>query len=169
MRETEALAEQRGIDLANLGQINELIIRRMNTGVLVVDDANRVHLWNESAWALLGNPKSVQRDLGSVAPELSRRLYHWRTTRKVDNTSVALAEDVPEVIPRFTQLASHDDSNVLVFLDDTSLLSRRAEQLTLKQRPGGRRQWRFHRNGWLGGREKRGGQAGTGDHEPRGL
>jgi two-component system sensor histidine kinase PilS (NtrC family) len=131
MRETEALAEQRGIDLANLAQINELIIRRMNTGVLVVDDANRVHLWNESAWALLGNPKSAQKDLGSVAPELSRRLYHWRTTRKIDNSSVALADDVPEVIPRFTQLASHDDSNVLIFLDDTSLLSRRAEQLTL--------------------------------------
>ena len=131
MRATEALAEQRGIDLANLSQINELIIRRMQTGVLVVDDSNRVHLWNESAWALLGNPKTGKSDLGSVAPELSRRLYHWRTTHKSDNTSVALAEEVPEVIPRFTQLASHDDSNVLIFLDDTSLLSRRAEQLTL--------------------------------------
>jgi two-component system, NtrC family, sensor histidine kinase PilS len=131
MRETEALAEQRGIDLANLAQINELIIRRMKTGVLVVDDANRVHRWNESGWALLGNPNQSQRDLGTVAPELSRRLYHWRTTKKLDNTSVALAEGAPEVIPRFTQLASHDDSNVLIFLDDTSLLSRRAEQLTL--------------------------------------
>jgi len=131
MRETEALAEQRGIDLANLGQINELIIRRMKTGVLVVHDANLVHLWNESALALLGNPSTAKRDLGTVAPELSRRLYQWRTTHKSDNTSVALAEDVPEVIPRFTQLASHDESNVLIFLDDTSLLSRRAEQLTL--------------------------------------
>src|SRR5262249_46670408 len=131
LRETEALAERRGTDIVNLAQINELIIRRMNTGVLVVDDANRVHLWYESAWALLGSPKSTHSDLGAVAPELSRRLYHWRTTRKLDNTSVALAEDVPEVIPRFTQLASHDDSNVLIFLDDTSLLSRRAEQLTL--------------------------------------
>jgi len=134
MRETEALAERRGTDLANLSQINELIIRRMKTGVLVVDDTNRVHLWNESAWALLGNPEPKERDLGGLAPELSRRLYHWRTTRKLDNTSVALAEDVPEVIPRFTQLASHDDSNVLIFLDDTSLLSRRAEQLTLTTR-----------------------------------
>ncbi|HSN00825.1 MAG TPA: ATP-binding protein [Rudaea sp.] len=131
MRETEALAEQRGIDLANLAQINELIIRRMKTGVLVVDDANRVHRWNESAWALIGNPKSGQRDLGSVAPELSRRLYHWRTTGKIDSTAVALAEGVPEVIPRFTKLASSDDQNVLIFLDDTSLLSRRAEELTL--------------------------------------
>ena len=131
MRETEALAEQRGIDLANLAQINELIIRRMKTGVLVVDDANRVHRWNESAWALMGNPKPGQRDLGSVAPELSRRLYHWRTTGKIDNTAVALAEGVPEVIPRFTKLASNDDNNFLIFLDDTSLVSRRAEELTL--------------------------------------
>ena len=131
MRETEALAEQRGIDLANLAQINELIIRRMKTGVLVVDDANRVHRWNESAWALIGNPKPGQRDLGTVAPELSRRLYHWRTTGKIDNKAVALAEGVPEVIPRFTRLASNDDNNVLIFLDDTSLVSRRAEELTL--------------------------------------
>src|SRR5262249_25226799 len=80
LRETEALAEQRGTDLANLSQINELIIRRMQTGVLVVDDANRVHLWNESAWALLGSPNVRERDLGTLAPELSRRLYHWRTT-----------------------------------------------------------------------------------------
>jgi len=131
MRETEALAEQRGIDLANLAQINELIIRRMKTGVLVVDDANRVHRWNESAWSLIGNPKSGQRDLGSVAPELSRRLYHWRTTGKIDATAVALADGVPEVIPRFTRLSSNDDENVLIFLDDTSLVSRRAEELTL--------------------------------------
>ena len=131
MRETEALAEQRGLDLANLAQINELIIRRMKTGVLVVDDANRVHRWNESAWALMGNPKPGQRDLGSVAPELSRRLYHWRSTGKIDGMAVALAEGVPEIIPRFTKLASNDDKHVLIFLDDTSLLSRRAEELTL--------------------------------------
>ncbi|MBS0570942.1 MAG: two-component sensor histidine kinase, partial [Proteobacteria bacterium] len=131
IRETEELAEQRGIDLANLAQINELIIRRMKTGVLVVDDANRVHRWNESAWSLIGNPKSGQRDLGSVAPELSRRLYHWRTTGKIDSTGVALADGAPEVIPRFTRLSSADDENVLIFLDDTSLVSRRAEELTL--------------------------------------
>jgi len=103
----------------------------MKTGVLVVDDANRVHRWNESAWALMGNPKPGQRDLGSVAPELSRRLYHWRSTGKIDGMAVALAEGVPEIIPRFTKLASNDDKHVLIFLDDTSLLSRRAEELTL--------------------------------------
>ena len=131
LRATEALAEQRSTDLANLSQVNELIIRRMKTGVLLVDDANRIHQINESAWMLLGNPGADERDLGQLAPELSRRLYHWMTSGKLDETATQLADGVPEVVPRFTRLAPNDDSHVLIFLDDTSLLSRRAEELTL--------------------------------------
>jgi two-component system, NtrC family, sensor histidine kinase PilS len=131
MRASEALAEQRGTDLANLAQVNDLIIRRMRTGVLLVDDSNHIHQINESAWTLVGSPGIEQRDLGTVAPELSRRLYHWRTTHEHDATAVTLAEGNPEVIPRFTRLSAQDDSYVLIFLDDTSLLSQRAEQLTL--------------------------------------
>ena len=131
MRASEALAEQRGTDLANLSQVNDLIIRRMRTGVLLVDDANHIHQINESAWMLMGNPGVEQRDLGTVAPELSRRLYHWRSTHEHDSTAVALADGTPEIIPRFTRLSAHDDSYVLIFLDDTSLVSQRAEQLTL--------------------------------------
>ncbi len=100
MRETEALAERRGIDLANLSQINELIIRRMKTGVMVVDDANRVHLWNESAWTLLGNPEPDQRDLGSLAPELSRRLYHWRRRAR----STTPRSRLPRTSPRSSRV-----------------------------------------------------------------
>jgi two-component system sensor histidine kinase PilS (NtrC family) len=131
MRASEALAEQRGSDLANLAQVNDLIIRRMRTGVLLVDDANHIHQINESAWILMGNPGVEQRDLGAVAPELSRRLYHWRSTHEHDPNAVALADGTPEIIPRFTRLSAHDDSFVLIFLDDTSLVSQRAEQLTL--------------------------------------
>lgn len=131
LRATEALAAQRSTDLANLSQVNELIIRRMKTGVLLVDDANHIHQLNESAWMLLGNPTAEQRDLGKLAPELSRRLYHWMTSGKLDETATQLADGVPEVVPRFTRLAPNDDSHVLIFLDDTSLLSRRAEELTL--------------------------------------
>lgn len=131
MRAAEDLAAQRGVDLLNLEQVNDLIIQRMKTGVLLVDAANHILRINESAWHLIGNPAPSQRALGTVAPELSRRLYHWRHAGKSDQTAVALAADVPPVIPRFTRLAPNDDTNVLIFLDDTSLLSRRAEELTL--------------------------------------
>jgi len=131
MRETEALAEQRGVDLLNLEQVNDLIIRRMKTGVLLVNDANHILRINESAWHLMGNPSPNQRDLGQVAAELSRRLYHWRHSGRIDQNPVALAADVPEVIPRFSRMSPNDDAHVLIFLDDTSLLSRRAEEMTL--------------------------------------
>ncbi|TAN03405.1 MAG: two-component sensor histidine kinase [Rhodanobacteraceae bacterium] len=131
MRASEALAEQRGSDLANLAQVNDLIIRRMKTGVLLVDEGNHILQINESAWMLMGNPGVEQRDLGTVAPELSRRLYHWRGSHEHDPSAVALADGTPEIIPRFTRLSAHDDSFVLIFLDDTSLVSQRAEQLTL--------------------------------------
>lgn len=131
MRATEALAERRGLDLANLSQVNELIIRRMRTGVLLVDAGNRIHQINESAWLLLGSPAGHERNLGNLAPELSRRLYHWRHFDTQDETAVTLAEGSPEVIPRFTPLSASDTCNILIFLDDTSLVSRRAEELTL--------------------------------------
>jgi two-component system sensor histidine kinase PilS (NtrC family) len=131
LRATEALAEQRSSDLVNLSQVNELIIRRMKTGVMLVDDANHIHQINESAWMLLGSPSADQRDLGQLAPELSRRLYHWTSQGKLDESATQLADGMPEVVPRFTRLAPNDDSHVLIFLDDTSLLSRRAEELTL--------------------------------------
>ncbi|MDI3262253.1 MAG: ATP-binding protein [Fulvimonas sp.] len=131
LRASEALAEQRGVDLANLAQINELIIRRMKTGVLLVDDANRIHQMNEAAWLLLGSPTADRRDLGRLAPELSRRLYHWITSGKTDETPTQLADGMPEIVPRFTRLAPNDDALVLIFLGDTSMISRRAEELTL--------------------------------------
>ena len=129
--ETRQRVQQQEIDLANLTQLNEMIIRRMRTGVLVVDANNRIHQRNEAAWHLMGNPPQAKRELGEAAPELSRRLYHWRTFGKADTVPVALADGLPEVIPRFARLGAEDNDNVIIFLDDTSLLSRQAEQLTL--------------------------------------
>jgi len=130
LRATEVLAEQRGTEVDNLARVNEMIIRRMRTGLLAVDSDNTIRLFNESAWYLLGNPSPERRALADVAPELSRRLWHWRQQQRSDSTPLSLAPDTPAVIPRFTALGGVDEL-ALIFLDDTSLLSRRAEELTL--------------------------------------
>ena len=129
--ETEERVAQQESDLASLTQLNDLIIRRMRTGVVVVDADNQIHQVNEAAWTLMGSPSQQQRDLATVAPEVSRRLYHWRTFGKADATPVTLAEGMPEVIPRFVRLGAGNEDNTIVFLDDISLLSRQAEQMTL--------------------------------------
>ena len=53
-RTSEQIAEERKIDLANLSQINELVIRDMQDGILVVDGEGRIRQHNPRALQLLG-------------------------------------------------------------------------------------------------------------------
>ena len=133
-RQNQQLANQRGDEVANLFQINELIIRRMRTGVLVVDGSNRITLANEAASTLLGEDGSAsghgRLHLGSVAPELARRLQRWRSGWNQEEAPLELSPDHPDVQPRFARLLAGSDLT-LVFLDDSSVVSRRAESLTL--------------------------------------
>ncbi len=131
MRDSHALARQREAEVENLAQINELVIRRMRTGVLVVDVAGNVHLHNEAAWHLLGQPAGSPLILGDIAPELAQRLFQWRMDdARNEGKTLQLREDVPSVVPRFAGLGTTNELFV-IFLDDTSLVSRRAEELTL--------------------------------------
>jgi len=130
VNEARELAERRQLDLANLDYLNELIIKRMRTGVLVVDAHNSIRRYNESAWALLGSQLLELRHLPDVSSELAHRLQHWRQGRAHSEVPVSLASEQPEVVPRFQRIGTEND-NVIVFLDDTSLLSQQAERLTL--------------------------------------
>src|SRR5699024_12357359 len=61
-REYKLLAERRGLDLANLGHINELIIHKLRSGVLVVDGQDRIRQTKEAAWYLRGSPPGSERE-----------------------------------------------------------------------------------------------------------
>lgn len=135
-RHSQALAEKRGEEVANLFEVNELIIRRMRTGVLVVDADNHIKLANEAASLLLGEGGDGQGADGQgvsllhAAPELARRLQRWRNGWQTDETPMQLTPDQPEVQPRFARLLA-DSETSLIFLDDATVVSRRAESLTL--------------------------------------
>ncbi|WP_245815760.1 sensor histidine kinase [Luteimonas chenhongjianii] len=135
VRESRALADRHGAQAANLAEINELIIRRMQTGVLLVDGSGHVRLANEAAILLIGDAGAPGEDgrrgrtLSELAPPLAMRLAQWLRTGNVDSAPLTLREHA-DVMPRFVRLLAESD-NTLVFLDDTSLVSRRAESLTL--------------------------------------
>lgn len=130
-RSSQQLAARRTAEVANLVEINELIIRRMRTGVLVVDADNRITLANEAASLLLGDGAGTgAAALTQAAPELARRLQRWRNGWDVDDSPMQLLPDQSEVQPRFARLLADSDV-VLVFLDDATVVSRRAESLTL--------------------------------------
>ena len=130
-RQSQELAERQGVDIANLAQINELIIQRMRTGILVVDADGKVRRFNESGWYLLGTPPSGESDVRKLSPDLFDRWRYWLTTGKHNNVPIQIAQGVPAVVPRFTRLGGEDDAATLCFLEDESMVYRRAEELTL--------------------------------------
>lgn len=131
-RESEALAAQRGVDLANMQQLTEYVIQRMQTGVIVVDAQQRIHLINESAWHLLGTPADpIQQNLTHLAPELARHLNLWQENPDRETQLFRPNSASPDLLPRFAKLGQASQSGTLIFLEDTTALAQQAQQLKL--------------------------------------
>ena len=128
-RESEALAAQRGVDLANMQQLTEYIIQRMQTGIVVVDAEGNVRLVNESAWHLLGGEgRSIPQTLASLSPALEERLHLWQRSRDDEPCFFRHDPAGPEIMPRF---ASIGPAGSLIFLEDTAATAQQAQQLKL--------------------------------------
>ncbi len=131
LHENQALAEQRGADLDSQVQLNEFIIQRMRTGILVVDPEHKVRLMNESAWYLLGMPSPLIKTLAELSSILLDRLESWKSTGIYKKHAFSLCSDMPPVVVRFADLHANRHSGTLIFIEDPSLVSRRAEEMTL--------------------------------------
>jgi len=128
-REYQLLAERRRDDLVGLEQVNELIIRRMRSGVMVVDSDMNVRQMNESAWYLLGNPPASERRLNVIAPVLLERLNLWKKTGHNEEEGLLLKATQAAVVPQFVRLPGALGEATLIFLEDTSIISRRARDM----------------------------------------
>lgn len=131
-RASEELAAQRGIDLANLAQLNEHVIQRMQSGIVVVDIELRVRLMNESAWFMLGMPvMNNNATLGQLSPSLAEQLRHWRNNNALEPQIFRIAATNANLLPRFTRIGSPKSSGTLIFLEDSALLAQQAQQMKL--------------------------------------
>lgn len=132
MYSSRALALRRGKEVADLAAINQLIIHRMRTGVLMIDADRRIQLANEAAVRLLGDQmyNHGNHRLIEVSRALTARFERWNRDNEVDETPLAIGPERAEVLPRFAKLTDRG-STTLIFLDDASVVSRRAESLTV--------------------------------------
>lgn len=131
-RESEALATQRGADLATMVQLSDYVIQRMQTGILVLDAADRVQLINESARGLLGlTPGEAKSTIDDLNPKLARLLRGWRRAPEDEPAAFQPTKNVPEVLPRFARLGGEKSGGTLIFLEDTSSINQQAQHLKL--------------------------------------
>jgi two-component system sensor histidine kinase PilS (NtrC family) len=131
-RATEALAKAQADELGHMAKINEYVIQHMRTGVMVLDSDDRILMFNNPAWHLLGMPTAaVGSALEAASPELCRRLRHWRKNLTYDPKPFQAQHQGPELKAQFNPLGSRNEGDVLIFLEDTSQITREALQMKL--------------------------------------
>ncbi|HSN17702.1 MAG TPA: HAMP domain-containing sensor histidine kinase [Gammaproteobacteria bacterium] len=130
LRESEALAEKRGIDLADLSEINEYVIHHMRSGVLVVDEQDRIRMLNSAAAESLHLAPDSRTSLGEPAPRLQAELAAWRRGESPRPATVVSPYGRP-LIPRFAAIGGTRIGGVLIFLEDASAVAEQVRQTKL--------------------------------------
>jgi two-component system sensor histidine kinase PilS (NtrC family) len=130
-RDYQLIAEKQKETLTELEQVNELIIRRMRTGVIAVDEKGLIRVMNESAWFQLGSPPVRQRSLKSLSPRLNQALTEWKRNTTSDPRPVVLEPSQAQVLPGFVALPSDSGIGAMIFLTDNNVVARRAVELSV--------------------------------------
>lgn len=130
LRDYRLLAEQQAIELTRLEQINELIIRRMRSGVLAVDADCQIQLMNESAWFLLGTPSARRKSLKDISPELEAAMSLWREDPSRNIEPLTLHASQAQIVPKFVSMPGRAEIRVLIFLEDNDVVAQRALELS---------------------------------------
>ncbi|WPN46497.1 MULTISPECIES: sensor histidine kinase [unclassified Pseudomonas] len=128
---SESLAEQRASEVAGLETLNALILQRMRTGILVLDEQRYVQLANHSALTLLGCALIQSRRIDDCAPALVERLQRWLDNPVRRPQSLKIESNGLELQPSFIALDQSPQHQTLVFLEDLAHIAQQAQQLKL--------------------------------------
>jgi two-component system sensor histidine kinase PilS (NtrC family) len=137
-RQNEEIAAQRAIDVANLSEVNRLVIRDMPDGVVVVDGTGVIRQVNTQAEAFLGAlNKRDKREavmLTDYAPAIAAHLARWQAgTAGVGSamgSSYAASMDERHGL-RFVPVGSLPGAGTVIFLEDMTRVREQAQQMKL--------------------------------------
>jgi len=132
IRESEALAAQRGVDLENLAELNDYVIQNLRESIVVIDGQDRIRLMNESAGKLLsGGAGAVGRALRELSPELHAHVLAWRddpSASQAPALSFPAHDGSTLITPHLAPLGRKRPAAALIFLEDASLFAERVQQ-----------------------------------------
>jgi two-component system sensor histidine kinase PilS (NtrC family) len=136
--ESVEIASQREVDLANMEQLTQFIMQRMQTAVIVVDYLGNVRLINDTATNLLKFPGSQSKktkqpkfNLYEYSLELGEMFQNWKAAPDTLARHLKLKNSSLELTLRFASLGDNADSGAVIFIEDNAVLSQQAQQLKL--------------------------------------
>ena len=131
-RGAEQIAEARGVDLANLAQINELVIRDMQDGFVVVDEGGVIRQHNRQSESLVGGlAKANERALADAAPTLAKLLSEWREDPQRIFAMLRDPDTQRDYQVRFVAVGDQTASPTVIFIEDAGRIWAQAQQMKL--------------------------------------
>ncbi|MDA0790596.1 MAG: ATP-binding protein [Proteobacteria bacterium] len=124
----------RQTEVFTLEQVNQLIIDRMRTGVVVIDGAEHPRMINNAAERLLqlSQGGDAHSPVEKLPVALLSRVEDWRSDPHESVANFSLYETGPEIIASFSELRTPSpQADTLIFLEDATEVQRQAQQLKL--------------------------------------
>jgi len=132
---SETLARERSIDLANMAQINQLIIHDLEEGILVVDKEDNIRQCNAYAKKLINIQSQPDYfhpvKLTSYSPDLATLLTNWRSRSNtpVESYDISIRNTLLRI--RLIPILSSRNADTIVYLEDLSRIQAQVQQLKL--------------------------------------
>lgn len=124
--QSELLASQRQQDIIELEKLNHQIIQSMRTGIIVCDENTNIKVVNQACQDLIG---LAQGD--SLPAYITDRIKLWKDNPDIRTTPFQAGMDKPMVQVNFSRMKKEKGSEILIFVEDTRLMSQQAQQLKL--------------------------------------
>ncbi|MCW8930174.1 MAG: ATP-binding protein [Gammaproteobacteria bacterium] len=131
--ESVEIASQREIDLANMEQLTQFIMQRMQTAVIVVDYLGNIQLVNDTAINLLKLKGTLEKqtNLYEFSLELGELFQSWRNAPDTQIQNIKHDNDSTDLNIKFASLGSKKNSGTVIFIEDNAELTQQAQQLKL--------------------------------------
>jgi len=135
LRRSEQIAQRESDQAAHLQDLNEMIIQRMLTGIVVVDTAGKIELINNAAIEMLGAGTS-NITLGSgtslrASPVLHKGYEAWLNQPWQKLPAFKVSESSTEIQAKFANLQRSENKSTIIFLEDTRTAAQNAQRLKL--------------------------------------
>lgn len=131
MLRSEELATSHARSLLELEHINQQIIQRMRTGIVVTDRFGDVRLGNAAAHELLFGERDQTSAMRQLPPQLRQRLDQWIERPGMRTEPFQATPVAPMLQANFTRLHQERGDQILIFVEDMSKVTLQAQQMKL--------------------------------------
>ena len=138
VRRSEAVIMQQKRDVANLSALNAEILQNMQSGVIALDNKNRVSHINDTAKTMLkgriqgfDDQSQLPIDSKTLLPDIYQALRDWQKSPLLSNRYISSSTGSNDIQISFHNLHTAAHQGTLIFLDDVSTLRQQMQQSKL--------------------------------------